>query len=393
MNKLLWILGTFLLLTQHLYADSPAAPIDYTMEEYNQFQVVFEGKPVEIKDYSNQYQIVVFEVEKVYRGVLEGERLEVYTPAVHCSNSNVREREVIQFEMEQVYLVFAYKENGFILTSRSTGTALVSSFEYREREQARKRVLYKQEKLDNKIIPDRILKLRERRKPVYTTPYELVRQADTSQNEYSKYYNLEGIVTAEGRLQEGVPVGEWMYYNSKGSLKSKGCYEHGIRDGEWVEYPFMNYLGIENKTRMWKRKYVEKKEAEFIEYNEDKLIGKTVFNFSNIGSNIECTVIHEKLFYKPCECEYQQVHSIYYSIQGRMKEERSLQRISCEMLQSGYIRQVNQINTREYYPSQELKIEGSYEYFKGVAPPKKIGMWKYYDKNGQLIKMENFDNK
>ena len=51
-----------------------------------------------------------------------------------------------------------------------------------------------------------------------------------------EYNNATGEKWAEGNLENGEPVGEWLYYEITGELKEKGKYKKGKRHGKWRTY-------------------------------------------------------------------------------------------------------------------------------------------------------------
>ncbi|WMX13803.1 hypothetical protein [Aureispira sp. CCB-E] len=53
---------------------------------------------------------------------------------------------------------------------------------------------------------------------------------------YLVEYDTAGRKWAEGKLENGLPVGEWKYYAKSGELQIKGSYQHGEETGQWIYY-------------------------------------------------------------------------------------------------------------------------------------------------------------
>ena len=53
---------------------------------------------------------------------------------------------------------------------------------------------------------------------------------------YMVEYSQTGRKWVEGRLEKGLPTGEWKYYAESGELQAKGSYQNGKKLGEWVYY-------------------------------------------------------------------------------------------------------------------------------------------------------------
>ena len=51
-----------------------------------------------------------------------------------------------------------------------------------------------------------------------------------------EYNTVTGEKWAEGKMENGEPVGEWNYYEITGELKEKGKYKNGKRHGKWRTY-------------------------------------------------------------------------------------------------------------------------------------------------------------
>lgn len=53
---------------------------------------------------------------------------------------------------------------------------------------------------------------------------------------YLVEYDTSGNKWAEGRLENGLPIGEWKYYSKSGELQIKGSYANGEETGLWYYY-------------------------------------------------------------------------------------------------------------------------------------------------------------
>lgn len=73
----------------------------------------------------------------------------------------------------------------------------------------------------------------------------LIMLSDTSlsqEREYKQFKHPNGIVSAEGYMQEGIPVGYWKSYYPDGTLKSEGIRKESEPDSLWKFYDREGYL-------------------------------------------------------------------------------------------------------------------------------------------------------
>ncbi|HEY8400827.1 MAG TPA: hypothetical protein VIK89_06175 [Cytophagaceae bacterium] len=65
---------------------------------------------------------------------------------------------------------------------------------------------------------------------------EMLEKITSKASGYIKTHYMNGKITGEGRLINGIPEGEWTYFYPDGNIKSKGSYVQGKREGNWIEY-------------------------------------------------------------------------------------------------------------------------------------------------------------
>ena len=202
----------------------------------------------------------------------------------------------------------------------------------------------------------------------------------------------DGTKSSEGVLKNGKPEGLWKAYHKNGTLKSIGKWKNNLPDSIWKFYndSAQLILSVEYKEG--------KKHGLRVQYTED---GRIEENFLNDVKN-GLTKIYDKSgklievipFVNGLE---QGTGYVFSSVDGRI--------VKITVYQNGFIRSIEYINNFDYdnrkhglwkwfYEPQDssfskpltVKLEGKFK--KG----KKHGYFKYYDKKGNLVKTEKYEN-
>ncbi len=73
-----------------------------------------------------------------------------------------------------------------------------------------------------------------------TRPYKKILRKFKRSKKSRKWKNIDGKITAEGKVVKKVAQGAWTYYHEDGTVQSKGSYLNGQLHGEWVYYLSIN---------------------------------------------------------------------------------------------------------------------------------------------------------
>lgn len=184
-----------------------------------------------------------------------------------------------------------------------------------------------------------------------------------------KLYEEDEKTSVKGEFANGSLVGEWVFYDSDGSLLSTGTYLAGQKNGEWKER-FEGVLGfyrtgsysVGYKTGNWKvvdsAGYVYQEEN----YNLDQLIG--ISDFKTVKGNV---------------LEVGQIK--------KGKGKRIIFDADGNRMENGRYANGKRAGIwYTYFPKTSL-IASSGSYLAG----EKVGTWKYYDLQGQLIREETIN--
>ncbi|MFN0031334.1 MAG: toxin-antitoxin system YwqK family antitoxin [Flavobacteriales bacterium] len=206
-----------------------------------------------------------------------------------------------------------------------------------------------------------------------------------AQSEYKKFYYENGVMSSEGLMRDGQPDGYWKTYYPDGGLKSEGNRKSFQLDSTWTFYRddstterCINYLsgvkhGIEQVFDMGA------KLKEQYTYAANVKNGEAKFYYPD-GS------LWKKLNY---ENNKEEGKAMEYAEDGRI--------ITLLTYRNGFIyseQQINRFNSegkrtgvwQDLYANGQLKEEGPWT--NGL----RNGIFKFFDKKGDLDKMEKYDN-
>jgi antitoxin component YwqK of YwqJK toxin-antitoxin module len=212
----------------------------------------------------------------------------------------------------------------------------------------------------------------------------MVQIADLSaqDGEYTVYYYDDGKVSSEGYLLDGKPNGYWTTYYPSGQIKSEGNREKFQLDSIWVFYDeeglITSKITYENGI----------KNGEVLTYNNGALYEKAILE------NDKRTGVAEIYFPTgevqkeiPYEDDLEEGEGFEYARDGRV--------ITLLKYREGYLKSAERINRYDdrgkkrgkwitFYPNGNIHVEGTY------MNDKKNGIFKTFDKDGDLISLEKY---
>jgi antitoxin component YwqK of YwqJK toxin-antitoxin module len=203
-----------------------------------------------------------------------------------------------------------------------------------------------------------------------------------AQGEYTVYYYDNGNVSSEGFLESGQPNGYWKTYYPNGILKSEGNRENFQLDSTWV---FYNEEGQKVSEINYKK---GKKNGPVTTYKSG--VKYETGNFIDDVKQGVATVyyptgeVHKQI---PYESGKEEGKGFEYSRDGRI--------ITLLSYEEGYLRRAEKVNRYDdrgnkrgqwisFHPNGVLASEGTY------MNDKKNGIFKTYDKKGDLISLEKY---
>lgn len=199
-----------------------------------------------------------------------------------------------------------------------------------------------------------------------------------------EYYFENGQVSSKGTLRQGKPDGYWISYYQNGNIKTEGNREHYKLTGTWKFYSPEGILSAtidykEDQKDGFRVTYRGKTEAKREAFKADVKNGNTVEYHSN-GS----------------------VKSIIPFVNGREKGlgyiyDTAGTVISLKTFKAGVLVKDQDINRYDesrkrtglwmtFYPDMNIRNEGLY------VNDLKHGYWKYYNKDGNLLRIEKWIN-
>jgi|GEM_PF-2424443 len=217
-----------------------------------------------------------------------------------------------------------------------------------------------------------------------------------SSNNTTQWYNTDKKLEAVGKLQNGIPVGEWEYYRYDGGfVEEKGTFKKGKRHGNWNR--FYNKSEVILSAYNYKSGQLEGKYSNYYEdgniqneltYKNGKKDGIEKFYHRNGELSLVSYYKNNKLDGK----------RIGYLENGdlALKEnyvEGRREGVFIRYFQSGVLKDVityeNDLPVGKYYRNFEdgsTKQEGQYN-AKGI----RTGEWTYYDRDGSIKTVELLD--
>lgn len=213
-----------------------------------------------------------------------------------------------------------------------------------------------------------------------TVSYSLNAQNDSS--EFVQYRYENGTISSEGTLVDGVPDGYWKSYYPTGILKAEGNRDSTLLDGAWKFYnedgslqSIINYRnGLKNGLR---ERWVDSARIAEEPFVNDRQNGLSRYFYPN-------GTLKRQVPYLEGRQEGRGFHFGEDSVANAILTFRS-----------GVLTNEQEINRRnrlglkqgvwiEFYPTMVVRVEGTYK------DDLKHGFWKYYRRNGNLIRVERW---
>ena len=200
---------------------------------------------------------------------------------------------------------------------------------------------------------------------------------------YKVYYYEGGAKSSEGNLVNGQPNGYWKSYWRNGNLKTEGNRRNFKLDSLWV---FYNREGLKTAEITYK---LGIKEGPSRSFKEGNLVKITPYQ----NDLVEGT---EQYFYPSGklkkEVPYQKGKSSGTGFVYAQEDQRIITLLTYknnQLVRKQDINQIDQQNQKqglwmEFYPNGVIKVEGPY------VNDLKNGYWKYYQSNGNLIRVEKW---
>lgn len=199
---------------------------------------------------------------------------------------------------------------------------------------------------------------------------------------FTTYRYEGGAISSEGYLRQGKPDGYWKSYYRNGNLKAEGNRKNYLLDGEWK---FFNEDGelhfsiayAEDKKNGLRKTYEEGNLVKEEPFVDDVQQGFTRYYYP----------AGELLKEVPYQIGAMHGKGYEYAKDGRI--------ITLLTFKSGVLTRQQRINRRDdvgqkqgmwldFHPNRNIKVEGPY------VNDLKNGYWKYYQPNGNLIRVEKW---
>jgi antitoxin component YwqK of YwqJK toxin-antitoxin module len=210
-------------------------------------------------------------------------------------------------------------------------------------------------------------------------------EANGQTEKYTKFYYTDGTVSSEGLMRNGQPDGYWKTYYPDGGLKTEGNRKEFQLDSTWKFYRSDSTL---EKTIDYKNN--EKNGWERI-FSDDEVL-KEEFTFENSVKNGISN------YYYPTGEKSKTVTFVQNKEEGKAFEyDKDGRVITLLTYKNGFIyasEKINRFNSegrktgvwRELYPTGVTKEEGNWT--NGL----KNGIFKLYKKNGDLDRLEKYED-
>jgi antitoxin component YwqK of YwqJK toxin-antitoxin module len=214
----------------------------------------------------------------------------------------------------------------------------------------------------------------------FTFPVHLCAQ----DGEYTVYYYDNGNVSSEGYMVDGKPDGYWKTYYPNGQIKSEGNRENFQLDSTWIFYN-------EEGEKVSEITYNEGiKEGELRTYKNEVLYEIALFeNDKRAGFSTLFYPTGEEWKRIPYVAGKESGEGFEYARDGRV--------ITLLEYEDGYLKRAEKINRKddrgkrrgpwiEFHPNGIIAMEGTY------MNDLKNGIFKTYDKEGNLLSLEKYRN-
>ncbi|MBI1266566.1 MAG: hypothetical protein GC193_03940 [Cryomorphaceae bacterium] len=210
---------------------------------------------------------------------------------------------------------------------------------------------------------------------------EGISQADTL-GVPTKFFYENGVLSSEGPMINGLPDGFWKTYYEDGNLKTAGNRKNHLLEGEWF---FNRPDGTLERIITYS---ADKRNGYTKEFSADSIVIAQIPYEGDIRSGLAT------YFYETGE-RYRETTFVNNKEEGKGYEYDKDGRVITNLTyQNGFLRSIEKINRYQdgqrtgywidLYPNGVKKEEGNYRY--GL----RNGVFKFYNKKGDLDKMEQY---
>ncbi len=165
-----------------------------TIKDYNSSEFIISVKAIKVtideKEVYDKQRKIDFQIDEIYKGKIEGKSVTIYTALSDASCG-------LYVKENEEWIIWAYIHNNVISTSLCTRSKL------------------KQYIKENDFKSLQYFK---------------------SNPPSTEWKNDKGVLIAEGKLKNNLPVGLWKYFYNNGYIESEGVYKNGKEDGKWISY-------------------------------------------------------------------------------------------------------------------------------------------------------------
>lgn len=199
---------------------------------------------------------------------------------------------------------------------------------------------------------------------------------------YTTYYYEGGAKSSEGYLREGKPDGYWKSFYRNGVLKTEGNRKNFLLDGPWIFYDDEGNKTLEINYRDDQKSGLRKSYKNDAVVKEEKFVEDMLQGFTRIY-----LLTGELKKEVPYENDRENGLGYEYGEDNRV--------ITLQTYKSGVLTKQQRINRYDeqtqkqglwvsFYSNRNTKVEGPY------VNDLKNGYWKYYQPNGNLIRVEKW---
>lgn len=209
-------------------------------------------------------------------------------------------------------------------------------------------------------------------------------QADGDSLVPTRYYYENGQVSSEGGLRNGKPDGFWKSYYRDGGLKAEGNRENFELQGPWIFYdregkPVSEISYHQGKKEGPSKVYENGVLVKIDQFAADVQVGLSRYFFPD--SSIQKEIPFVNGIKEGLGFEYStegRIISLLYYKKGSLSRRQNINRFDEQQQKQGL--------WMSFHKNQEKASEGPY------LNDLKNGYWKYYQPNGNLIRVEKWLN-
>lgn len=211
---------------------------------------------------------------------------------------------------------------------------------------------------------------------------QVLAQIDTSDPGFKKFYHDNGQVSSMGVIEDGKPNGYWKTFYTDGTLKSEGNRKNFKLDSTWKFYN-------ENGNLSMIINYKEgNKHGKKINYSDEEIIKENLKNGVKDGWKkiyFKDSTLKRKVYFKKGKKDgYEKVYNKIGRLISLLKFDNGFL-VSREFINRKDKQGRKQGTWKTFYPDGDIKFSGNY------LDGKKNGIFKKYDKKGNLVSIEKYE--